>query len=321
MAEETARQLSDIGLSEDEITHDSYRPTITEVALKHASQDAIILHPAPVEKPGAVNGSGAATEEIVVDLRSDEATIQVSSIVELASVRETAVVPDLGTLLPIRFETLPETPLQPMGGLAAATSVQQVAKRTVDITVAFVSLILLAPFMLIIVASVLLSSKGPALYRSTRVGKDGREFTFLKFRSMYDGAAADRHELDELNEQSGPVFKIEDDPRITPLGGLLRKGSIDELPQLLHVLSGKMSLVGPRPAIPGEVAEYNERTSQRLLVKPGITCIWQVSGRSTIDFDTWVDMDLEYIDTWTMRGDLNLLVRTIPAVLSGEGAY
>jgi lipopolysaccharide/colanic/teichoic acid biosynthesis glycosyltransferase len=165
------------------------------------------------------------------------------------------------------------------------------------------------------------TSRGPGLYRSKRVGRDGEEFTLYKFRSMYDGAADERTSLAKHNEQSGPVFKMRDDPRITPLGRLLRKVSADELPQLVNVLSGKMSLVGPRPALPEEVAQYGIRASQRLAVKPGITCIWQVSGRSTIDFDTWIEMDVEYIRSWTLFRDISLLIRTVPAVLSGRGAY
>jgi lipopolysaccharide/colanic/teichoic acid biosynthesis glycosyltransferase len=127
--------------------------------------------------------------------------------------------------------------------------------------------------------------------------------------------------LVELNEATGPIFKVRDDPRMTKVGRVLRKLSIDEMPQLLHVLSGKMSLVGPRPPLPEEVVTYSEFEWQRLSVQPGITCIWQVSGRSDLDFDTWVQMDIQYIEEWTLSSDLRLLLRTVPAVLTGRGAY
>ena len=143
----------------------------------------------------------------------------------------------------------------------------------------------------------------------------------FKFRSMKVEAHEDRDEILHLNELEGPVFKIRDDPRVTRVGRAIRKLSIDELPQLLNVLAGDMSLVGPRPPLPEEYETYGPRERQRLAVKPGITCIWQVSGRSDLDFETWVDMDLEYIEGWTIRQDLKLLVLTIPAVLSGRGAY
>ena len=131
----------------------------------------------------------------------------------------------------------------------------------------------------------------------------------------------ERHHVEHMNEVDGPVFKIKDDPRITPVGRFIRKYSIDELPQFFHVLTGSMSLVGPRPPIPEEVAEYDDWERQRLLAKPGITCIWQISGRSMVDFETWVEMDIDYIENWTPWLDFKVLVKTIPAVLSGRGAY
>jgi lipopolysaccharide/colanic/teichoic acid biosynthesis glycosyltransferase len=166
-----------------------------------------------------------------------------------------------------------------------------------------------------------LSSRGPVFYVSDRVGRRGRQFRFLKFRTMCYDAETKRHELDGQNEVDGPVFKIRVDPRITRVGRLLRKLSLDELPQFAHVLSGKMSLVGPRPPLPEEVAEYGAWEAQRLLVKPGLTCIWQVSGRSDLGFHTWMSMDIEYIRDWSLWLDLKLLARTPAAVLSGHGAY
>ena len=146
-------------------------------------------------------------------------------------------------------------------------------------------------------------------------------FRFRKFRSMRATADDEKVELAALNEKSGPIFKIREDPRMTSVGRWLRRTSLDELPQLFHVASGRMSLVGPRPHLPVEVAMYGSRASQRLSVKPGVTCIWQVSGRSDLDFDTWIDLDLEYIQRWSLWSDIKLLVLTVPAVLSGRGAY
>jgi lipopolysaccharide/colanic/teichoic acid biosynthesis glycosyltransferase len=179
----------------------------------------------------------------------------------------------------------------------------------------------LSPILIIAAAAVAFTSPGPILYRQRRVGRDGEPFTMPKFRSMHDRAHEERDRHQELNEAAGPVFKIREDPRITNVGRLLRRLSIDELPQLFNVVKGEMSLVGPRPALPEECAHYTEREMGRLLVKPGLTCSWQVSGRSDVTFDQWVDMDLEYIETWSLRQDLVLMLRTVPAVISGRGAY
>jgi lipopolysaccharide/colanic/teichoic acid biosynthesis glycosyltransferase len=182
-------------------------------------------------------------------------------------------------------------------------------------------LILLAPLFLIVTLLVVVTSRGPALFVQRRVGRDGRPFSMVKFRSMYRDAHERRDEHKHRNMHDGPIFKIRDDPRITPVGRLIRRLSIDELPQLFNVLVGDMSLVGPRPCLPEEFLEYGERERRRLLVRPGITCIWQVSGRSDVDFDTWVDMDLDYISSWSLTLDLKLIALTLPAVVSGRGAY
>ena len=194
-------------------------------------------------------------------------------------------------------------------GLAAAAPSSLMVKRFMDLVLASFMLILLSPVLIGIALLVAMTSAGPVLYRSERVGKDGSVFTFLKFRSMYLDAPARLEELRVHNEQTGPVFKMSNDPRVTPVGRFIRRASLDELPQLVHVLSGTMSIVGPRPALVEEVEQYDAYTRQRLLVSPGITCIWQVSGRSTVDFETWVDMDLEYIRTWTPLKDLELVAR------------
>jgi lipopolysaccharide/colanic/teichoic acid biosynthesis glycosyltransferase len=209
----------------------------------------------------------------------------------------------------------------PLPGLLSATKLQLAVKRGIDVAVSLIALTLLMPLMLAVAVSIKLSSPGPVLHRAKRAGKDGELFEFWKFRSMYKGAEDDRAMLESQNEQSGPVFKIADDPRIMPVGRFLRRSSFDELPQLFHVLSGTMSLVGPRPPLPAEVTQYDARAWRRLDVKPGLTCNWQTSGRSEIGFDSWVDMDIDYIESWSLWKDLGLMVKTIPAVIGGRGAY
>ena len=229
------------------------------------------------------------------------------------------VVIDLRTGEPVL--ELRELTAPPANRLVNATPVQRVVKRGLDIAVASIALLLLAPVFLIAAVAVKLSSSGPVFYSQSRVGMDGRMFSFMKFRSMFADADKRKADLADLNEADGPIFKMKSDPRITAVGRFLRRTSLDELPQLFHVLSGQMSLVGPRPHLPEEVAAYGPIDYRRLTVQPGITCIWQVSGRSELDFDTWVALDLEYIDTWSIWLDLKLMAKTIPAVLSGRGAY
>lgn len=194
-------------------------------------------------------------------------------------------------------------------------------KRTIDVVVAFCALLILTPLLLGIGLAVKFSSPGGILFKQRRVGLNGRIFTLYKFRSMYVDAEKHLDDLRAQNEMQGPVFKIRNDPRITPMGRILRRFSLDELPQLWNVLAGHMSLVGPRPPIPGEVTMYERRDRRRLSMRPGITCTWQVSGRNDIkDFESWVRLDLDYIDNWSLRRDFVLLFRTIPAVLFGNGA-
>ncbi len=209
----------------------------------------------------------------------------------------------------------------PLSGLLAAPRWKLAVKRAMDVVVASIMLVTLSPVLLLVVLGVRLTSRGPVLFHQERIGKDGKPFTFLKFRSMYANAELRLVEVLPDNEVTGPVFKIRDDPRVTPVGRFLRRSSLDELPQLLNILRGDMSLVGPRPPLPHEVATYSAREARRLRVKPGITCIWQVSGRSNLGFDAWVDLDLKYIDDWGLLMDLKLLLLTIPAVISGRGAY
>jgi exopolysaccharide biosynthesis polyprenyl glycosylphosphotransferase len=194
------------------------------------------------------------------------------------------------------------------------------AKRVLDLVLTSILLVLLSPLMLIVAILVKLTSEGPAIYKQTRCGLYGRRFTLYKFRSMVHGAEDVLWEIKHLNEMSGPVFKMRNDPRVTKLGKILRKTSIDELPQLYNVLKGDMSLVGPRAPLPEEVKEYTRWQRRRLSVKPGITCLWQVSGRNEIDFNEWMNMDLQYIDNWSLALDLKILLKTIPTVLLAKGA-
>jgi lipopolysaccharide/colanic/teichoic acid biosynthesis glycosyltransferase len=215
-------------------------------------------------------------------------------------------------------------PLAPLGevGLLAADRWQLATKRLIDIVGSLLLIVGLAPIMLVIAIAIPLTSVGPAIYTQRRIGKRGIPFTMFKFRSMFRDAHETRHLHAHRNQHTtGPVFKIPDDPRITRVGRVIRRLSLDELPQLLNVLRGDMSLVGPRPALPEEFALCDDNVRQRTSVSPGLTCIWQVSGRSDVDFLRWVDLDLEYIRTWRLRLDLILLLRTIPAVLRGRGAY
>jgi exopolysaccharide biosynthesis polyprenyl glycosylphosphotransferase len=195
------------------------------------------------------------------------------------------------------------------------------AKRALDFTVSLVALILLSPVLLIAAAVIKLTSPGPVFFMQNRVGLNKRRFRICKFRTMVADAEKKIRELEHMNEVSGPVFKIKHDPRITPLGRFLRKTSIDELPQLFNVLRGDMSLVGPRPLPVRDYEGFSKDWQRRRFsVRPGITCLWQVMGRSSIPFERWMELDLEYIDRWSLWLDLSILVRTIPAVLRGSGA-
>jgi exopolysaccharide biosynthesis polyprenyl glycosylphosphotransferase len=200
------------------------------------------------------------------------------------------------------------------------TEWQLFIKRAFDLVVSAVGLLVLSPFFLIVAVLIKLTSAGPVFFKQRRAGLNGRIFTFYKFRSMFKDAQEKLAEVKSLNEMDGPVFKIKDDPRITRLGRSLRKMSIDELPQLFNVLVGHMSLVGPRPPIPEEVEEYELWQRRRLSLRPGITCLWQVSGRSNIDFATWMELDLRYIDSWSLWLDFKILMKTIPVVLFEVGA-
>lgn len=193
-------------------------------------------------------------------------------------------------------------------------------KRVLDISISGLLLVLLAPLFLLLAVIVKLTSRGPVLYRWQVAGKRGRPFTGYKFRSMYSNADELKNQLESLNEMSGPVFKLTNDPRITRVGGFLRRYSIDELPQLYSVLKGDMSLVGPRPPLVSEYLRFTEYQKQKLAVKPGMTCLWQVNGRNNVkDFDDWVRLDLDYIRRWSLRLDFWILMKTAAEVFAGSG--
>jgi exopolysaccharide biosynthesis polyprenyl glycosylphosphotransferase len=198
--------------------------------------------------------------------------------------------------------------------------VRLLLKRATDIVLAATGLVLLLPVMALVALVIRLTSRGPAIFRQERCGLNGRRFTFYKFRSMCDNAEELKAALMHLNHKS-TAFKIPRDPRLTRIGRFLRKFSIDEWPQLWNVLKGDMSLVGPRPAVPEEVAAYQTWQRRRLRMRPGLTCLWAVAGRDNLDFDSWMKMDMQYIDSWSLELDWKIILRTIPRVLTGSGAY
>lgn len=194
-------------------------------------------------------------------------------------------------------------------------------KRIFDIILSVFTIIVLLPLFIIVSAAIKADSKGPVIYAQQRAGKNGKSFTMYKFRSMCQGAESKLKDLMEQNEKDGPVFKITNDPRVTKVGRFIRKTSIDEFPQLINILKGDMSIVGPRPALLSEVEQYSAYQLQRLNVTPGLTCYWQISGRSDINFDEWVELDLKYIRECGIWTDLKIIFKTVPAVLLGRGAY
>jgi exopolysaccharide biosynthesis polyprenyl glycosylphosphotransferase len=198
--------------------------------------------------------------------------------------------------------------------------IRLLVKRVVDFILAAAALVLLLPVMLAIVIMIRVTSKGPAIFRQERCGLNGRRFVFYKFRSMCDGADDMKGALQHLN-QKDTAFKIPDDPRLTAVGRYIRKFSIDEWPQLWNVIRGDMALVGPRPAVPEEVEHYKRWQRRRLRMRPGLTCLWAISGRDNLDFETWMKLDMQYIDNWSLALDCKIILRTIPQVLLGKGAH
>jgi lipopolysaccharide/colanic/teichoic acid biosynthesis glycosyltransferase len=195
------------------------------------------------------------------------------------------------------------------------------AKRTFDVVMAVFLIVLLSPFFVLIALIVRFTSKGPILYKSERIGLGGKAFKFVKFRSMTVDADHRLADMMIQNEKDGPIFKMKQDPRVTPIGKKLRQYSLDELPQLFNVLKGEMSIVGPRPPIRREVELYSDHTLQRLSVKPGITCYWQIKGRSNLTFDRWMELDHQYLSEMSFWVDLVIFAKTPLAILRAEGAY
>ena len=226
--------------------------------------------------------------------------------------------------LPLTFsrvylENLRHVPLLTFGS-APDNELHLFVKRAADVVLSAMALVLLWPLLLVLALLIRLSSPGPILYRQTRCGLGGRRFTLYKFRSMVPNADSLRAEFEALNEMDGPVFKVSNDPRCTPLGRWLRRFSLDELPQLWNILRGDMSFVGPRPPLPEEVEKYEPWQRRRLRMRPGLTCLWTLEGRSWLSFDRWIRLDLAYIDNWSLSLDLKIFLKTIPLVLFGRGA-
>lgn len=200
-------------------------------------------------------------------------------------------------------------------------SLYEVVKRLIDVVCSFLGVLLLSPLFIIIAIIIKTTSKGPVFFSQKRVGKNGKEFDMYKFRSMVVNAEELKEKLEAQNEMSGPMFKIKDDPRVTKIGKFIRKTSIDELPQLWNVLKGDMSLVGPRPSLPKEVAQFDKWMNKRLEVKPGLTCYWQVSGRNNIDFEDWMKLDIKYVDERSTWIDIKLIFKTIGVLFGDKNAH
>lgn len=275
------------------------------------------------------------TEEVPILLRTHDVDLvlitlpwqhqkQVMEIIELCTERAIPVriLPDLFqlSLTRVSLDEVRGIPLIAMREPALRGSAFAI-KRTMDIIFTLFLLVVATPIMLVVALAIKLDSPGPIFYAQKRVGRFGRPFTFYKFRSMRVGAEAERHLLHEQNEADGPLFKMRDDPRRTRVGAFIRKFSIDELAQLWNVLKGDMSLIGPRPALPDEVEKYQEWHHKRLEAPPGVTGLWQVSGRSNLSFDEMVLLDIYYAEQWSPRLDLQILLRTVPTVLFQRGAY
>jgi exopolysaccharide biosynthesis polyprenyl glycosylphosphotransferase len=270
--------------------------------------------------------------QVIRSMQVDEVIIALPSHMNQQVIQSVKLCEHLGTtfkLIPdlygvnlsrIDMETIEGIPLLGIKQ-ASLNTFQRLITRLIDITIAGAILLLGSPLWLCLAAAVRLSSRGEVIFKQPRVGLNGAYFFCYKFRSMYKDADQRLAHLLDKNEAKGPLFKMKDDPRITPIGKFLRRTSLDEIPQLLNVLNGDMSLVGPRPAVPREVEQYQEWQKGRLAIRPGLTGLWQVRGRSDLSFDEGVLMDLYYIENWSLRLYIQILLRTIPAVLFSRGAY
>ncbi|MER7764994.1 sugar transferase [Streptomyces sp. NPDC097619] len=287
----------------------------------------------PESAPAAPTGDSAAVLAAVADYHCDLVLVAPGARIAGERLRrvawalhdeglELAVFPGLVEVSPKRLETVSA------GGLAVlrvappvSGGVQSVLKSALDRTGAGLGLLVLAPFFLGTAAAIRLGSTGPAFYTQRRIGRNGTPFTMWKFRTMVVDADALKQDLAGANENDGHMFKMRRDPRVTRVGRLLRRTSLDELPQLINVLKGEMSLVGPRPPLPEEVAEYDEVELRRLTVRPGMTGLWQISGRSDLSWDETIQLDLQYVDNWSFTSDVDVVARTFRAVVDGRGAY
>jgi exopolysaccharide biosynthesis polyprenyl glycosylphosphotransferase len=269
---------------------------------------------------------------VIRSMQVDEVIIALPSNMHQYAIRSVKMCERLGTsfkLIPDLYElSLSRIDMETMEGIpligikqVSLNTLQRVITRLVDIVLSILGLVVGSPLWLFIAIAIRITSAGPIIYKQTRVGLNGQHFITYKFRSMYQDADKRLVQLKNKNEVSGPLFKMKDDPRRTPIGTFLRETSLDEIPQLFNVLKGEMSLVGPRPPLPSEVAQYEEWQKGRLAIKPGLTGLWQVRGRSDLSFDEGVLMDLYYIENWSLRLYFQILLRTIPAVLFRRGAY
>ena len=269
-------------------------------------------------------------QEVIREKVVDEVIVacprsMLASIGPVVAVCATAGIP-MTLLSDLYGDYLPPPRVTHFGSLAALSfapvhhsRTKLMVKRLVDVVGSSALLLLSAPVIGLAALAIRLDTKGPAFFRQVRCGMNGRHFKIVKLRSMTEDAENQKALLMGQNEMDGPVFKIRDDPRVTRVGRLLRRISLDELPQLWNVLKGDMSLVGPRPPVPIEVAEYATFDRRRLSMRPGITCLWQVNGRNDIGFADWVKLDLEYIDSWSLSQDMKILVKTFPAIVRGTG--
>jgi exopolysaccharide biosynthesis polyprenyl glycosylphosphotransferase len=271
--------------------------------------------------PQTIKEHGIAQVIITLPWQYHRKTVRLVAEAEQAGVRA-RVVPDLFQL------SLGGADVEAINGIplisikeTALTGFNLTVKRTVDLALSVLTLVVLAPVWLIIAAAIKLDSPGPVFFRQQRVGRNGKLFTVFKFRSMYEDAEARMAELRAHNEADGPLFKMRDDPRRTRVGRFIRTTSLDELPQLINVVRGEMSVVGPRPGLPSEVEQYQEWHRKRLEVQPGLTGMWQVSGRSNLTFDEMVMLDIYYAENWSLGLDFRIMVRTVPQVIFGDGAY
>lgn len=276
------------------------------------------------EVPGAIRAFGGGTAVVVLPAPEiDAGLLRRLAWSTAAAGGDFLIAPSFGDVAAARLD------VRPVGGVPLIhvraprlSRLSRLPKELAERLIAAVLLLLLAPLMCVVALTVRLGSRGPALFRQVRVGLHGKHFTMLKFRTMRPDAEARRAELAHANHNSdGLLFKVRDDPRVTRVGATLRRYSLDELPQLINVLTGRMSLIGPRPPLPEEVAGYSHEVRRRLLVKPGLTGLWQVSGRSDLPWEEAVRLDLAYVDNWSLGLDTVILLRTGPAVLRGTGAY